>query len=184
MTDISGRIAFITGGASGLGFSMAKAFLARGASVMLADINPEGLAEAKASLQQPNHHVDTVVCDVADVESVRAAAKATVDRFGKVHLVVNNAGVSLTGRAGKIAIENWRWAVDINLMGVVHGVEVFTPILRAQKEGGHFINTSSMAGHVASAGAAPYIATKFAVVGYSEALRGELEPDELGRAHV
>ena len=179
MTDINGRTAFITGGASGLGLSMAKAFAARGASVMLADINADGLAIAEDLLQKAGGDVGTVVCDVADVDSVRAAAQATVERFGKTHIVVNNAGVSLTGRAGKIAINNWRWVVDINLMGVVHGIEVFTPILRRQAEGGHFINTASMAGHAATPGAAPYIATKFAVVGYSEALRGELKPDEI-----
>ena len=143
---------------------------------MLADINADGLTQAESVLRKAGGDVATVLCDVADVESVRAAAQTTVDRFSKVHIVVNNAGVSLTGRAGKISIENWRWAVDINLMGVVHGIETFAPILQAQGEGGHFVNTASMAGHAASPGAAPYIATKFAVVGYSEALRGELAP--------
>ncbi len=158
---------------------MAKAFAERGASIMLADINAEALATARATLASSGADVETVTCDVADVAAVQRAADATRTRFGKVHLVVNNAGVSLTGKAGKIAIENWRWAVDINLMGVVHGVEVFVPILRAQGEGGHLINTASMAGHAAQPGAAPYIATKFAVVGYSEALRAELSGDDI-----
>ena len=177
MTEIRDRTAFITGGASGLGLAMAKAFAARGGSVMLADINTDRLAEAEAMLREKGAQVATVACDVADVASMKAAAQATTDRFGKVHLIVNNAGVVVTGKTGKIAIDNWRWIVDINLLGVVHGVEVFAPILREQGEGGHILNTASMAGHVSEATAAPYHATKFAVVGYSEALKGDLESD-------
>ena len=180
MSDISGRVAFVTGGASGLGLAMAKAFAKRGAKVMLADLNAEGMAKAEAELKATGADVASVVCDVADLDAVKAAADATISRFGKVHLVVNNAGVALGGQPGEIPVQDWRWIVDINLMGVVHGVEVFTPLIRSHGEGGHFVNTASMAGHFSAPGMAPYNATKFAVVGYSEALKGELAPHDIG----
>jgi len=181
MTEISGKTAFVTGGASGLGLGMARALANRGANVMLADLNEEGLAAAVAKLRaETNAEIDSVVCDVARVEAVRKAADATIDRFGKVHIVVNNAGVALSGPPGEIAIEDWRWIVDINLMGVVYGVEVFTPLIKSHGEGGHFVNTASMAGHGAAANMGPYNATKFAVVGYTETLKQDLEPDNIG----
>ena len=181
MTDISGKTAFITGGAGGLGVSMARAFASRGANIMLADINEETLAAAVEKLRaETNAEIDGVVCDVARVEAVREAADKTIERFGKVHIVVNNAGVAIGGTSGQIAIEDWRWIVDINLMGVVYGVEVFMPLIQSHGEGGHFINTASMAGHVASPTMAPYHATKYAVVGYSEALSAELAEQNIG----
>jgi len=175
MNNFENKTAFITGGASGIGLSLARAFLQRGANVMIADINADNLEEAKQQLSAEGE-VDAVVCDVANVDSVRAAAKATLDRFGKVHLVFNNAGVGLGGKAGETEIKDWRWIVDINLMGVVHGVEVFTPILREHGEGGYIINTASMAGHSTMPAMTPYHATKFAVVGYSESIQQELAP--------
>lgn len=176
----TGSVAFITGGASGIGFAIAKALAARGAKVMLADLNQAKLDEAVASLTAAGADAASVVCDVADEAQMRAAAAATIDRFGKVHIVANNAGVALGGRSGKIAMQDWRWVVDINLMGVVHGVEIFTPLIQSHGEGGHFINVASMAGHVAGPGMTPYHATKFAVVGYSEGMKLELEPDNIG----
>lgn len=180
MTDIAGKTAFITGGANGIGLAVAKSLAARGANVMLADINEEGLAAAKAGLGDMNVRVETVVCDVAKDEAVRAAADRTIALFDKVHIVVNNAGVGLGGEPGKIEIKDWRWIVDINLMGVVHGVESFLPHIQAHGEGGHIVNVASMAGHVAMPGMGPYHATKYAVVGYSEALRAELAGDNIG----
>jgi len=161
MSDIKGRVAFVTGGASGLGLAMARSFLARGARVMLADRDEEGLNRAVAELSKDSNEIASVVCDVADVEQVKAAAQATIDHFGKVHIVANNAGVGL-------------------LMGVVYGVEVFTPLIQSHGEGGHFINTASMAGHVAPGTMGPYNATKYAVVGYSEGLKNELMPHKIG----
>ncbi|MEM1389969.1 MAG: SDR family NAD(P)-dependent oxidoreductase [Pseudomonadota bacterium] len=180
MTSISGKTAFVTGAASGLGRAMAHDFAKRGANVMLADLNADGLATVKSEIEALGAQADTVICDVADLNAVKAAAKATIDRFGKVHIVVNNAGVAIGGQPGEIAAEDWRWIVDINLMGVTYGVEVFTPLIISHGEGGHFINTASMAGHVAAPGMGPYNATKYAVVGYSEALKQELEPRKIG----
>lgn len=180
MSDIQGRVAFVTGGASGLGLAMARIFLQRGARVMLADRDAEGLERAVADLSSDSNQVASVVCDVADASEIEKAAQATIDHFGKVHIVANNAGVGLGGQPGEIPLQDWRWIVDINLMGVVHGVEVFAPLIQAHGEGGHIINTGSMAGHVAPGGMGPYNATKYAVVGYSESLKAELMPHNIG----
>ncbi len=179
MTDIANKTAFVTGAASGIGLGLCKALLAKGAKVMMADIDAEGLDIAHAALNAPDNTA-TVICDVADADSVKAAAKATIDSFGKVHLVFNNAGVSLAGRPGQIALEDWRWITDINLLGVVYGCETFIPLITSHGEGGHIINTASMAGHITSPGMTPYFATKFAVVGYSEALFHELKSANIG----
>ena len=179
MTNIANKTAFVTGAASGIGLALTKALLARGAKVMMADLNADGLKAAQASLNAHNS-TGTVMCNVADASSVKEAAKATIGAFGKVHLVFNNAGVSLAGLPGKFNLEDWRWITDINLLGVVYGVETFLPLITSHGEGGHIINTASMAGHVTNPGMGPYFATKFAVVGYSEALHMELAKTEIG----
>lgn len=176
----SNSVAFITGGAAGIGLGIAQAFAKRGAKLMLADIDQTTLDAAAEKLAADGADVATVICDVADEAQMRAAAHATIDRFGKVHIVVNNAGVALGGMPGEIDLKDWRWIVDINLMGVAYGVEIFTPLIQSHGEGGYFVNTASMAGHGASPGMAPYHATKFAVVGYSEALKQELTPANIG----
>jgi NAD(P)-dependent dehydrogenase (short-subunit alcohol dehydrogenase family) len=178
--DVAGKTVFITGAAWGIGLSIARAFAARGAKIMLADINEARLKLAEKELSDSGADVGSVICNVADDKAVRAAADATLARFGKVHVVVNNAGVGTGGRAGETDLDDWRWIVDINLMGVVYGVEIFTPLIKSHGEGGYIINTASMAGHVASGGMAPYHATKFAVVGYSEALKADLATDNIG----
>lgn len=180
MTDIQGRTAFVTGGASGIGLALARSLGNRGARVMLADIQADRLAQAEAGLGAQGIEVASVLCDVARADSVRAAADATLNRFGAVHIVVNNAGVAVAGEPGAIALEDWRWIVDINLMGVVHGVEIFTPLIKAHGQGGHILNTASLAGLMAGPNMGPYNATKFAVVGYSETLRADLEPHNIG----
>ncbi len=177
MTQISDRIAFVTGAASGIGYALCQALLEKGAKVMMADIDGETLNKAYETLSASiggNDNIGSVICDVADIDSVRAAAQATLEKFGKVHLVFNNAGVSLGGRPGHINIEDWHWITDINLLGLVHGCETFIPHILSHKEGGHIVNTASMAGHIASVGMSAYFATKFAAVGYSEALQQEL----------
>ena len=176
----SGQTAFITGGAAGIGLSLAKALATRGTNIMLADLDSARLQGAAATIRAMGAEVDVVLCDVADEAMMRAAADATIQRFGKVHIIANNAGVATGGMAGNIAIKDWRWVVDINLMGVVHGTEIFLPLIKLHGEGGHIVNTASMAGHVASPGMSPYHATKFAVVGYSEAVKAELAGQNIG----
>jgi len=178
MTDIANKTAFVTGAASGIGLALTKALLGRGAKVMMADMNADGLASARADLDQNN--TATVVCDVSDATSVQAAAKTTMEAFGNIHLLFNNAGVSLAGSPGQFNLKDWQWITDINLMGVVYGVETFLPLIASHGEGGHIVNTASMAGHVTNPGMGPYFATKFAVVGYSEALRMELARAGIG----
>ena len=177
MKDIAGKTAFITGAASGIGLALTKRFTAAGANVMMADINADALNAAQATI---TGNTATVVCDVADPASVKAAADATLKAFDAVHIIANNAGVSTAGKPGNVPLEDWRWVMDVNLMGVVHGVETFLPILRQQGQGGYFINTASMAGHLAAEGMGPYNASKFAVVGYSETLAQELAPENIG----
>ena len=125
------------------------------------------------------------MCDVADPASVDAAAEATFSAFGKVHILCNNAGVGALGGIDHIALDDWRWVLDVNLIGVVNGVRAFLPHMRAHGEGGHIVNTASMAGMVNSRqaggqGFAPYPATKYAVVGMSEGLAMEVKPLGIG----
>jgi len=179
MSKYEGKIAFVTGAASGIGLALCGALLGRGAKVMMADINAAGLTEALAKLGGSSDRLSSVVCDVRSSDSLRTAAERTLETFGKVHILMNNAGVALTGRSGRIDLNDWRWIVDINLMGVIYGVEIFTPLIQSHGEGGHILNTSSMAGHITTEYMPPYHATKFAVVGYSEAIAQELAPQDI-----
>ncbi|MEL7547311.1 MAG: SDR family NAD(P)-dependent oxidoreductase [Pseudomonadota bacterium] len=178
LSSFDGKTAFITGGAKGIGLGIAKALIARGSNVMLADIDTAALKAATDSL---GDKAASVVCDVADADSIKAAANATIERFGKVHMVFNNAGVGGGGEPGATALEDWRWVVNINLLGVVYGVEIFVPLIKSHGEGGYIVNTASLAGHASGAGTGgPYNATKFAVVGYSETLKEQLAPHNIG----
>ncbi|MDR3499305.1 MAG: SDR family NAD(P)-dependent oxidoreductase [Parvibaculum sp.] len=180
MQDFKGRTAFVTGGASGIGFAMAKAFGAAGMNVMLADIEREPLEKAVEDLRQRQVRVEGVHCDVAERRSVEDAAKATIEAFGKVHVVCNNAGVGAGGPVGTLKPGDWDWTIAVNLMGVVYGTEAFLPHIRAHGEGGHFVNTASMAGMISPPGMEPYCATKFAVVAMSEGWAGQLAPENIG----
>lgn len=180
MNDLEGKTAFITGAASGIGLELARACGEAGIKVMLADIDDAGLGKAEASLKGSGLDVAAVRCDITDLESIRSAADATVKRFGKVHLLANNAGVFLEGGAGEISLDKWRWVTDVNFTSVVYGVETFLPLIRSHGEGGHIINTASMAGLVGFAGLASYVATKHAVFGYTESIAGQLRDEGIG----
>lgn len=181
MKDFKDKIAFVTGGARGIGYAIAQALLEEGAKVMVADVNEAELAEAKRTLGGYGE-VETLLCDVSDASQVSQAANRVVERFGKVHVLANNAGVVIGGTPGEIDLDDWRWIVDVNLMGVVYGVETFVPLIKSHGEGGFIVNTASMAGHGGMPGLAPYSATKFAVVGYSESLRQDLAAHDIGVA--
>ena len=180
MQDLSGKVAFITGGASGIGLSMAQAFGAEGMAVMLADIEPAALEQAVAGLRERQIRAEGVVADVASRASVQAAAEATIAAFGKVHVVCNNAGVGAGGPFGTVTPSDWDWVIDVNLKGVVYGMEAFAPLIEAHGEGGHFVNTASLAGMVSPPGMEPYCATKFAVVAMSEGWAQQLAPKNIG----
>ena len=180
MKELVDKVAFITGAASGIGLELARACADSGMNVMLADIDENGLSQAISDLRADGLEARSVRCDVTDVDSVRAASQETIDAFGKVHLLANNAGVFLEGGAGDIPLERWRWVIDVNFASVVYGVEVFLPLIRSHGEGGHILNTASMAGMVGFAGLASYVATKHAVFGYSESIAGQLESEGIG----
>ena len=179
--DFVGKTAFVTGGASGIGLALGRAFAEAGCKVMLADIEKPALDAALASFSGSGPEIRGVICDVADPASVDAAAEATFSAFGNVHILCNNAGVGARGGIDHIALDNWRWVLDVNLIGVVNGVRAFLPHMRAHGEGGHIVNTASMAGMISRFhGFHPYAATKFAVVGMSEGLAVEVEPFGIG----
>ena len=180
MQDLNGKVAFVTGGASGIGLAMAQAFGAEGMAVMLADIEPEALARALAGLRERQIRAEGVVADVASRASLQAAAEATLAAFGKIHVVCNNAGVGAGGPMATVTPSDWDWVIDVNLKGVVYGVETFAPLIEAQGEGGHFVNTASLAGMVSPPGMEPYCATKFAVVAMSEGWAEQLAPKNIG----
>ena len=180
MRELSGRTAFITGGASGIGLELGRAFAAAGMKVMLADVETGALDQVVTSLRDIAPDIRGVHCDVADPENVERAAKATYDAFGHVHVVCNNAGVAAGGGIDNISLDSWRWVIDVNLMGVVHGIRTFLPHLRAHGEGGHIVNTASMAGMNGGLGFGPYTASKFAVVAMSEGLSMQLKPHGIG----
>ncbi|MBI1405669.1 MAG: SDR family NAD(P)-dependent oxidoreductase [Caulobacter sp.] len=180
MQDVSGKTAFITGGASGIGLAMARAFGAAGMSVMLADIEEMALAEAVKSLEERQIQAAGVLCDVAHRAALQAAAGKTIETFGKVHVLCNNAGVGAGGPIDQVAAADWDWVMQVNLMGVVYGMETFLPHLRAHGEGGYVVNTASMAGMLSPPGMEPYNASKFAVVALSEGWAGQLAPDNIG----
>jgi NAD(P)-dependent dehydrogenase (short-subunit alcohol dehydrogenase family) len=180
MQQLSGKTAFVTGGASGIGLALGRAFLEAGMQVMLADIETDVLAVAVKSLSEFAPNVRGVTCDVADPVSVERAAQATYAAFGNVHVVCNNAGVAGGSGIDDISLDDWRWVIDVNLMGVVHGIHTFLPHIRAHGEGGHIVNTASTAGLQSNIGFSPYAASKYAVVSISEGLAKELAPLGIG----
>jgi NAD(P)-dependent dehydrogenase (short-subunit alcohol dehydrogenase family) len=180
MQDLRGKVAFITGGASGIGLALARAFGREGMSVMVADIEAAPLRAAVDELRASQVRAEGVIADVTRRDSLRAAALETISKFGKVHLVCNNAGVGAGGPMGTVPERDWNWVVDVNLLGVVHGMEIFAPLIASHGEGGQFVNTASMAGFVSPPGMEPYCATKYAVVGMSEGWAAQLESQNIG----
>jgi NAD(P)-dependent dehydrogenase (short-subunit alcohol dehydrogenase family) len=180
MEQLNGRTAFVTGGAGGLGLAMAQAFVRQGMKVMIADIDQTAVDRAVQDLASGGAQVAGARCDVADRASVEAAALRTVEAFGKVHVVCNNAGVGVVGPLGTIASRDWDWIIDVNLKGLIHGVEVFLPLLESHGEGGHFVNTGSMSSLVVRPGREPYAATKFAILALSEGWAVQLAPRNIG----
>jgi NAD(P)-dependent dehydrogenase (short-subunit alcohol dehydrogenase family) len=180
MRELAGKTAFVTGGASGIGLALGRAFAESGMKVMLADIETEALEAAVKSLHNFGPDIRGVACDVADPASVERAAEASYEAFGNVHVVCNNAGVAGGGGIEAISLDSWRWVLDVNLMGVLHGIRSFLPHIRAHGEGGHIVNTASMAGMDSGLGFSSYVASKFAVVGMSEGLATQLKPLGIG----
>jgi NAD(P)-dependent dehydrogenase (short-subunit alcohol dehydrogenase family) len=179
MEDLTGKVAFITGGASGIGLGMARAFLEEGMKVALADWSEEHIAKARGELAGSNavHFIKT---NVAERQSLRDAAEETLAHFGKIHVLCNNAGINGGGTAAAEDFDEWDRALSVNLGGVINGTKIIAPIIRRQGEGGHIVNTSSMAGVVPLPGLAAYSTAKYAVRGFSESLRMQLAKDGIG----
>src|SRR3954469_8222113 len=148
MQELNGRVAVVTGGASGIGFSLASAFAAEGMKVVLGDIEAPALDAAVAKLEASGAAVIGVVTDVADGAQVQALADAAVERFGAIHIACNNAGVGGGGLSWEAPVAMWDWVLGVNLWGVVHGLRAFVPILMQQPQA-HVVNTASIAGVVA-----------------------------------
>jgi NAD(P)-dependent dehydrogenase (short-subunit alcohol dehydrogenase family) len=180
MQDFRGKTAVITGAASGIGLGMARAFGREGMNVVIADIDLAAARAAAQALAAEQIKAKAVRIDVADRAAVREAALEAIAAFGKIHLVCNNAGVATGGPIGAISEHDWDWIVDVNLKGVVYGVETFAPLIQSHGEGGHIVNTASIAGLVSGAGSEPYSATKYAVVAMSEGWAQQLAPLNIG----
>jgi len=179
LEKVEGKVAFITGGASGIGFGMARVFLRNGMKVVIADFRDDHLDEARAALKGANN-VHFIKVDVTDRDAMKAAADETERVFGKVHVLCNNAGVGLLGGSKKATYADWDWGMSVNLGGVINGIQTFVPRILKHGEGGHIVNTSSMAGALPGAGAVIYVTAKAAVLGMSESLRAELAGDKIG----
>ena len=180
MKDVKGKVAFVTGAASGMGLGMARAFAEAGMKVMLADIEAGPLQRETGALKAKGYDVSCVQLDVTKMADVHAAAKKTVDTFGKVHVLCNNAGIGVFGKSETANIKNWEWVVDVNLWGVVYGLQAFVPLILSHGEGGHVVSTASVAGMISIPGTGPYNATKYAVVGIMETMMIEQKDTNLG----
>jgi NAD(P)-dependent dehydrogenase (short-subunit alcohol dehydrogenase family) len=172
--EFRGRVAVVTGAASGIGFALAERFAAEGMRVVLADVEDTALAEAQHRLRSAGAAVAAVRCDVSRADEVERLASESVAAFGAVHVVCNNAGVADTSGASvwDASLADWEWVVGVNLWGVIHGIRSFVPVLLQQDEG-HVVNTASAAGLIPAV-LGSYSVTKHAVVALSEALHAEL----------
>lgn len=173
MKQLKGRVAAVTGAASGLGRSMALAFAAEGMHVALADVDEKNLSRVEHEIRSKGVRAFTMRVDVAKGADVDAFAERTVQELGSVHLVCNNAGVSPLGAVWEASAADWQWILGVNLWGVIHGVRAFAPRLIAQNEG-HIVNTASVAGLISPPGSGAYNVTKHAVVALSESLQHDL----------
>lgn len=175
MKEFQGKVAVVTGGASGIGRAMAERFAEEGMRIVLADIEKEVLDKAAGEMKAEGADVVAVLCDVSKKEDVERLAKEAVAAFGTVHILCNNAGVGMTGLTWEIDLDDWEWVLGVNLRGVIYGVHYFTPIMLANGDECHIINTASMAGLTNGPNMTPYFTTKNGVVSLSESLYKEFE---------
>ncbi|MEX1254882.1 MAG: SDR family NAD(P)-dependent oxidoreductase [Dehalococcoidia bacterium] len=184
MQDFKDKVAVVTGAASGIGRGLAERFAAEGMRVVLADVEEPALHVAECEMREAGATVLAVRTDVSKAEDAQALAAKTVETFGAVHVVCNNAGVGSGGLSWEEPLEDWRWVLGVNLGGVINGVRAFVPVMLEGGEEGHIVNTASVAGLMPGAGAASYTASKFGIVGLSEALYYELMMTSGGKIGV
>jgi NAD(P)-dependent dehydrogenase (short-subunit alcohol dehydrogenase family) len=173
MRELKGKVAVVTGAASGIGRALAERFGAEGMKLVLADVEEKTLGETAEALAKAGASVLAVKTDVSQAAAVDALAARTLETFGAAHVICNNAGVAVGGLSWERSLADWEWVIGVNLWGVIHGVRAFMPILLRQGEG-HIVNTASVAGVMTGPGLGPYCATKHAVVALSECLHHEL----------
>ncbi|WP_144143442.1 SDR family oxidoreductase [Paraburkholderia sp. BCC1884] len=182
MFEFAGKVAVITGAASGFGREFARKGASLGMKLVLADVNPEALVQTVEALRAAGAEAIGVPTDVANAAQVEALAQAALDAFGKVHLLFNNAGVGSGGFLWESSVNDWSWVFGVNVMGVAHGVRVFTPIMLAQNEPAHIVNTASVAGLLSPPAMGIYNASKHAVVSLTETLFHDLQLAQTGQA--
>jgi NAD(P)-dependent dehydrogenase (short-subunit alcohol dehydrogenase family) len=182
MDPVAGKVAFVTGGASGIGLGLSKVLVRAGMKVVMADVREDHLAAAAEYFAHAGQkaNVLALTLDVTDRAAFARAAQDTLRVFGKVHLLVNNAGMGLLGPIKLAKFDDWDWGIGVMITGVINGIHTFLPHILAHGEGGHIVSTSSMAAVVPIPNCSIYIMAKAALVGLSESLRGELAPDNIG----
>jgi NAD(P)-dependent dehydrogenase (short-subunit alcohol dehydrogenase family) len=178
--SLRNKVAVVTGGASGIGRALAQGLAGEGMRVVVADLDEAGLAATVQAIQAKGGEALAVRTDVTQPSEVQSLADQALHAFQRVHVLCNNAGVALWGGLEHATLRDWQWVMGVNLWGVVHGLQAFVPRMIAQREGGHILNTASMAGLIASQGLGIYNASKYAVVGLSETLAKDLRPYGIG----
>lgn len=174
MRELQGRVGVVTGAARGIGRGLAQAMVAEGMRVVMSDLPSPQLEASAARLAESGGEVVAIGCDVSDPEAVAALAAATIDAFGDVNLLCNNAGVMAGGRTWELSLGDWHRVLDVNLWGAIHGIRSFVPLLLESAHGGHVVNVASMAAVMAVPGIAPYNVSKHGVLALSETLRADL----------
>jgi NAD(P)-dependent dehydrogenase (short-subunit alcohol dehydrogenase family) len=175
MDQLEGRVAVVTGAASGIGLAVVETFVAERMRVVMTDVDEEGLAVKAAQLRDQGADVHAVAADVRDPGAVDRVGHAAVDRFGGLHVAVNNAGVVNRGYAWELSLEEWQQVIDVDLWGVIHGIRTFVPLILATGEEGHVVNTASMAAVLPVERLGPYTVAKHGVLGLSDVLRADLQ---------
>ena len=179
MTDVAGKVAFITGGGSGVGFGQASIFADAGCRVAIADIRQDHLDEATEYLSSKGHDVMPILLDITDRDAYRRAADEVEASLGPVQLLFNTAGVSIFGPLQNATFEDWEWQLDVNLWGMINGIQIFVPRMLERGDDCHIINTSSMSAFVSLPGTGIYATTKMAVRGLSECLSMDLASSKI-----
>jgi NAD(P)-dependent dehydrogenase (short-subunit alcohol dehydrogenase family) len=178
--SLAGRVAVVTGAASGIGRALAERFAREPMKLVVADLDERGLDEVVTTIRGKGGDALAVRTDVSELAQVQALADRAFSAYGAVHVLCNNAGIALWGGLDSATHRDWQWAINVNLWGVIHGVEAFVPRMIAQGAPAHIVNTASMAGLVATRGLGVYNTTKYAVVGLSETLVKDLKPYGIG----
>jgi len=176
MKEFKDKIAVITGAASGIGFALAQKCLIEGMKVMVADVNTKALRKAKRKLEKVSNAFSIIETDVSKSEDVEKLAQKTLQTYGKIDLVINNAGIGVPGNIWEFTQKDWEWILNVNLWGVIHGIRIFVPIMLEQNTDCHIINTSSLEGLITGLlGGAAYVTSKFGIIGLTESLKLDLD---------